>query len=89
MKKRYVISALGAVTSAGLGYLLLKNTKVKNKTTYIRTLVNAGMPDQLNAEETDQLENAKMVSEGSQFGVHYFNQTIEDNKEKLEDQMQH
>jgi hypothetical protein len=77
VKKRYVVSALGLGVA---GYLM--GTKARNNhlsssdSTEIDedlTLYNAGKPDQVDDLEIDQLENAKMVSEGSQFGVQYYN----------------
>lgn len=77
MRKRYVVSALGFGVA---GYLL--GTKKNNKQESVNeprdmeedlTLYNAGKPDQVDDLELDQLENAKMVSEGSQFGVQYYN----------------
>lgn len=88
MKKRYVIPVVGAVASAGIGYLLMKTSKSDEQTTFMDTLAQAGMPDQLNADDNDQLENAKMVSEGSQFGVQYFNQTLEDEMKELDEQIE-
>lgn len=89
MKKRYVIPVIGAVASAGVGYLMIRKGKSEEETTLLDTLANAGMPDQLSNEkqEQDQLENAKMVSEGSQFGVQYFNKAVEDDMEELEERM--
>ncbi|MUK89571.1 hypothetical protein GMD78_14480 [Ornithinibacillus sp. L9] len=78
MKKRYVISALGA---AGF---LLSNKNVRQKLRQVfnddeaiesSTILNAGIPDQISSENEAQLDNAKMVSEGSSYGVHYYNDT--------------
>ncbi len=88
MKKRYMIPVVGAVASAGIGYLLMKTGKSDERTTFVDTLAQAGMPDQLNADDNDQLENAKMVSEGSQFGVQYFNQSLEDEMKELDEQIE-
>ncbi|WP_188385336.1 hypothetical protein [Ornithinibacillus halotolerans] len=77
MKKRYVLSALGL---GAAGYLLSKRNS-QNQHEELgedRTLYNAGKPDQLDEYELDQIENAKMVSEGSQFGVQYYNNLKED-----------
>lgn len=48
------------------------------KTTFVRTFLKAGAPDQLDEIEIADLENNKMVSEGSQFGVQYFNKFMHD-----------
>lgn len=41
------------------------------------TLEEAGIPDQLERIDLAQIENAKMVSEGSQYGVNYYNEVKE------------
>ncbi|MCT1904737.1 hypothetical protein [Oceanobacillus sojae] len=77
MKKRYVVSALGAVGAGVAGVLLSdrkKRKKIKSAAGTLRVFENAGKPDESSDEELDQLENAKMVSEGSQFGVQYYNE---------------
>ncbi|SET29496.1 hypothetical protein SAMN05216389_108107 [Oceanobacillus limi] len=76
LKKGYIISALGAVgVTAGLLVGNKKKSKqsVKDDNTVDSTLYNAGIPDQISSENEAQLDNAKMVSEGSQYGVQYFN----------------
>ncbi|WP_067728232.1 hypothetical protein [Oceanobacillus damuensis] len=93
MKKRYLLSAVGAV-GAGLASYYLKDEKNRNKikdtTTEItnkmkkktdNTFENAGVPDQSaeSDQDTSQRENSKMVSEGSQFGVQYYNEKKEEN----------
>ncbi|QKY68923.1 hypothetical protein [Lentibacillus sp. CBA3610] len=47
------------------------------------TFEDAGAPDQAKQKDMAQLENSKMVSEGSQFGVDYYNKVKEDKNEKL------
>lgn len=94
MKKRYLLSGVGAV-GAGVAGLVLKDkdkrdklkTTVKNTSLKIKnrnketTLDDAGIPDQVENKDRSQFENAKMVSEGSQFGVNYYNE-VKDKKEK-------
>jgi hypothetical protein len=79
MKKRYVVSAIGGAIGAGAaGYLLAgkgkkcsaKNMSVSEDTTF----KDGGIPDQTDKNDLAQFENAKMVSEGSQFGVNYYNE---------------
>lgn len=48
------------------------------KSTFVRTFIKAGAPDQMEETEIADLENNKMVSEGSQFGVQYFNKFMHD-----------
>jgi hypothetical protein len=81
LKKRYIASALGVGIA---GYVLRSTKKRKNDINSSNrefqedaTLYNAGKPDQVDELEIDQLENAKMVSEGSQFGVQYYNHVKE------------
>jgi len=86
MKKRYLLSAAGAIGAGVAGYLLKdeRNRKKikdfagaftsKNSNQENRTFENAGVPDQSEDNDLSQLENSKMVSEGSQFGVQYYNE---------------
>ncbi|GAA0613366.1 hypothetical protein GCM10009001_33260 [Virgibacillus siamensis] len=94
MRKRYIASAVGAV-GAGIAGYVLKNeetrTKLKGKVDTVKdklldnqqdsTLEEAGKPDQLESEVPAQEENSKMVSEGSQFGVQYYNEAKEEKKD--------
>jgi|SRR5690625_3844146 len=41
-------------------------------------LEDAGIPDQVGNGDHAQMENAKMVSEGSQYGVNYYNHVQEE-----------
>lgn len=47
-------------------------------TGFVRSFSKAGAPDQMEQTELDDFENSKMVSEGSQFGVQYFNEMMHD-----------
>lgn len=92
MKKRNIVSAVGAsVIGAGAASYLLMNEqqkeKLKEKFNVVTnifakesasTFDKAGQPDQVSSEELADFENAKMVSEGSQFGVQYFNEKREE-----------
>ena len=84
MKKRYIISAAGVAGAVGATiagrYLKNKNENSKVNTTF----EDAGIPDQASNMDLAQFENAKMVSEGSQFGVNYYNEM----KEEFEEQQQ-
>jgi len=88
MKKRYILPLMGAVATVGIGYLM-KNKNQNNLVAepYNASFVNAGIPDQIDSIERDQLENAKMVSEGSQFGVQYFNEAVQEDREYLSQQV--
>lgn len=86
VKKRYILPIVGAIASVGVGYMM-KNKKGQEETTLIDTLTNAGMPDQVDSYDHDQLENAKMVSEGSQFGVQYFNENAEEIMQDLDNKI--
>lgn len=96
MRKRYFVSAAGTIgVSAIVGYLLSSKEnrakfkeKLENVTNIFRkneikdqTLQKAGIPDQLENKDLEQLENAKMVSEGSQYGVQYYNEVKYDDDE--------
>lgn len=89
MRGNYWFVILSAVVAVVTGYLLVKNRSKNEPTSFVRTLMNAGVPDQVDELEADQLENSKMVSEGSQFGVQYFNRTVGELNEELENRMQH
>ncbi|WP_424474999.1 hypothetical protein [Oceanobacillus kimchii] len=87
MKKRYVLSAVGAVGAGIASYYLVDSNNryklkkiAKNSAKKVnRVFENAGVPDQSPEQELDQLENSKMVSEGSQFGVQYYNEKKKEN----------
>ncbi|MCM3741137.1 hypothetical protein M3210_12740 [Oceanobacillus luteolus] len=87
MRKRNIITAVGAsVLGAGAASYLLMNderkSKIKDKINNFMnkqdneelTFEKAGHPDQVDARDIADLENSKMVSEGSQFGVQYYNE---------------
>ena len=83
MKKRYILPLVGAAATIGVSYLIKNKNEDSAKTTTMNSYIQAGMPDQLDSSDRTQLENAKMVSEGSQFGVQYFNELAEDEMEEL------
>lgn len=92
MKKRNIITAVGAgVIGAGAASYFFLNESQKSKikesvnnllhkqmNTGESTFEKAGHPDQMDAKDAADLENAKMVSEGSQFGVQYYNEKQEE-----------
>lgn len=79
-----------AMIVAGISsYFIIKRQAGSSETSWERTLINAGVPDQVDEYEMDQLENAKMVSEGSQFGVQYFNRTMDELNEELDERLRH
>ncbi|HLR42205.1 MAG TPA: hypothetical protein VK067_03060 [Pseudogracilibacillus sp.] len=86
MKKRYVLPVIGAVAALGTT-LILKNRNSDESTTLMHTMRNAGKPDEVGNLERDQLENAKMVSEGSQFGVQYYSDAKEEVLDEIEEKM--
>lgn len=91
MNKKNVIAMIGAAAGVGTAGYLLMNEEKRNelqtkgkslvdkwKQEDISTLDEAGIPGQTGIEDPSQFENAKMVSEGSQFGVNYFNEVKEE-----------
>jgi len=90
MKKAIAISALGVAGALGAtaaGYLLNdKAKKIHQDKQMNKTFEDAGVPDQAKHDDLAQYENAKMVSEGSQFGVQYYNEMKENNT--LDEQQQ-
>ncbi|RDW17961.1 hypothetical protein [Oceanobacillus chungangensis] len=98
MNKRLLssIGAVSAIGASVAGYYLkekgnrqklkqnfrnLKN-KLFNTEKQYSIFDNAGVPDQVPSIEHEQLENSKMVSEGSQFGVQYYNEKKEEDEPK-------
>ncbi|MYL32993.1 hypothetical protein GLW08_02260 [Pontibacillus yanchengensis] len=90
MKKRFIYSTIGAV-SAGAAALLLKDEqrreKVKQKAKSLTESVQGSLKNEHNNDlpvekagvpEFDSIENTKMVDEGSQFGVQYYNEVKDD-----------
>lgn len=77
MKKRYLFSAIGL--GAGVLTTIVLRNMFRKEGAVISTLEKAGVPDQVGENELAQLENAKMVSEGSSYGVHYYNMLQEEN----------
>ncbi|TMN23453.1 hypothetical protein [Lentibacillus cibarius] len=85
MKKRYIASAAGVIGAGVTGYFLFNRRNGHNNPDFSNgqfneTLTDAGIPDQVEVNDAAQLENAKMVSEGSQFGVHYYNEVTNENE---------
>lgn len=90
LKKHYVATAVGVVSTGLVASYLLSDKEKRNKLKaklsdfkrgilgeseyeYYSTLEEAGIPDQLERIDPAQIENANMVSEGSQYGVNYYN----------------
>lgn len=96
MKKRYFVSGVGAIGAGVAGFVLkdkdkrdkvmttVKNTtsKLKNRNEKNTTLEEAGIPDESEKKDIAQLENSKMVSEGSLFGVSYYNEVKEEEEKE-------
>lgn len=81
MRKRYIAATIGMV-GMGVATNLVLQRKKRSKFTddyslQGHILEEAGIPDQLKNEDLAQLENANMVSEGSQYGVNYYNEVKE------------
>ncbi|MFD1850956.1 hypothetical protein [Oceanobacillus bengalensis] len=83
MKKKIAVSALGIAGVVGVtatSYLISdKKRKTNQDKMTKKTFENAGVPDQSSNNDLAQLENANMVSEGSQFGIQYYNEKKENN----------
>lgn len=84
MKKRYIATTIGIGTTgiAVLTNYLLNNKKRKKHSSQHHILEEAGIPDQMDTKDLAQLENANMVSEGSQYGVNYYNEVKEAEHDK-------
>jgi len=97
MKKRWIYSGVGALGAGALTYLLKdeqRRTNLKDKaksfTDNIRESLqkddNSDLPvEKAGVPEFDHTENTKMVDEGSQFGVQYYNKIQEEDAEKIQD----
>ncbi|MGM8214332.1 hypothetical protein ACLIA0_02050 [Bacillaceae bacterium W0354] len=66
--KKTILLSITAITSMFL--LLIKLFKHRSNESF--PINKAGKPD------LDHLDNAKMVSEGSQYGVQYYNEVVQD-----------
>ncbi|MBM7552901.1 hypothetical protein [Thalassobacillus pellis] len=92
MKKRWIYSAVGAIGAGALAYVWRDETKrdqLKQKAKSLQekwTQSESGdFPvDAAGKPEVDNFENTKMVSEGSQFGVNYYNELTDKEREILE-----
>lgn len=71
MNKRQLLiaSGIGVLGAAAVSFFINNKKEERSHSTF----ENAGIPDQAENPDLAQLENAKMVSEGSQFGVQYYN----------------
>ena len=78
IKLRMTLFSVGFSLLFVVVYYFFRNRSEGAKTTFARTFAKAGAPDQLEGMELADLENNKMVSEGSQFGVQYFNKVMYD-----------
>lgn len=102
MRKRYIASAIGVVGAGALITYWLSDennrTSIKNNLEMLTqkmmgnkehstTLEEAGIPDQVEKEGVAQMENSNMVSEGSQYGVNYYNEVQEEEDLDNEDSL--
>lgn len=76
MRKAYILSAIGA--SAIVGYMIKKKLDQGSEKGHT-LLEDAGIPDQTEDHGETQSRNADMVSEGSLYGVKYYNEVREEN----------
>lgn len=85
-----MFTAVGAVAGGAIAYLLKdeeNRTRVADKAKSLKD--NYGQKSDLPIQEAGKpevsnLENADMVAEGSQFGVQYYNELTEKEREILE-----
>lgn len=73
IRKMIIPMAIGAISAGTIvtWYLHGKRNKVDPK---LITLAKAAIPDQLDIYEDDHFENTKMMSEGSHYGIDYYNE---------------
>src|SRR5699024_9636815 len=87
MKKRTIAAIAGSIGIGVLAGNMVRTNMYKGKTRFSDdeddlcnkdevVLEQAGTPDQVDGYDYESLlENSTMVSEGSQFGVQYYNET--------------
>lgn len=78
MKKAFVYTAGSAVVAMATGILYARLRDLSENGDESSHIEQAGIPGQMREQDAAQLENAKMVSEGSQFGVQYYNEAKEE-----------
>lgn len=83
MKKVFVYTIGSAVLAGVTGILYARRQKSANEAFKATSIEQAGIPDQIYEHEIPQLENAKKVSEGSRFGVQYYNKARDEQEEIL------
>ena len=85
MNNKYLMATfMGIVTFFATYFILSKDDKAENER-FDTSLEKAGIPGQVDNKDHAEAENADMVSEGSQFGVQYFNHLPESKKEELQE----
>ncbi|UOQ43173.1 hypothetical protein MUN89_14675 [Halobacillus salinarum] len=90
MRKRWIFTAVGAVAGGTIAYMMKDEDKRKMAMDKAKSIqANFTSKDDMPIQEAGKpevsdLENAKMVSEGSQFGVKYYNELTEKEREILE-----
>lgn len=94
MKKKWIFSTVGAVGAGALGYVLKDENrrsvikeKAKTFSNSVKDSLQKNNQEDLPIEkagvpETDHVENTKMVDEGSQFGVQYYNKVKQEDSEE-------
>src|SRR5699024_545897 len=75
---------MGVITFIATYVILSRDEKEKNES-FDLSMEKAGIPDQIESKEPTETENANMVSEGSKFGVQYYNHLPESKKEELQE----
>lgn len=74
-----IIFIFAVLTFAGISCMLRLNDNGNTMDSFSLSIEKGGIPDQMDIDDPTQIENINMLSEGSQFGVHYFNEiTAED-----------
>ncbi|UOR12964.1 hypothetical protein [Halobacillus amylolyticus] len=93
MKKRWIFTAVGAAAGGTLAYFMKDEDNRKRVTDKAKSFQanltqdseQGDMPiEEAGQPEASNPENSKMVSEGSQFGVQYYNELTEKEREILE-----
>ncbi|WP_347860694.1 hypothetical protein U0355_08220 [Salimicrobium sp. PL1-032A] len=89
MRNRWKLVLAGAAAGGAVACLMYDEDRRAQITDKVKQLNNNDGSDDMpireaGEPEADNLQNSKMVSEGSQFGVQYYNELTEKEREILE-----
>lgn len=71
---RQIVLVFMLLSFAVMSCLLRVNNNRKYGDSFSLSIEKAGIPDQMDIDDQAQIDNINMLSEGSQYGVQYFNE---------------